>query len=735
MAERANNEDTAREFIAVGLSLFAQQEHEAAEQALSAALKLCPNATEAWVGLHDVLITQEGRESEAREALLKSTIGVALGGSPAIADDDDSIDDDDEAGPFMGGSGVYRGRFMPHDVPDDGKEQAIARARTAEASEDWQAGKSAWEDVVKIDPSDTWAWAQYAHLLSVHLNDYEKSESAYRRAIEEDPTDDWAHGKLGIMIADFLGRVEEGQELLRHAIELDASEPFYHGWLGWSLYRQNENYEDAEGFLRTAVELMPEYHWAWFHLSYVCSMRADGVKDAVKGYETAIVLQPTDSSSHFNLGVLYQDSQEREKRAVKCFEIVTKLTPDDPAAWRRLGTLYTSLYEEEKAIEAYLTHNEITDTNDEVWANMGHIYAQDLLENDLAKDAYEKALALNDQNETAHCLLADLLNLAGDEEQAELHYECAVALAPDYAYALQKLIELKMDKKAPEAELRPLFNSWLAVDGDQAYPNVRYCRWVGHVLEETIEGRNLYLKALKKFPSDDSLLFQFFLFTGVYSYCYKDLKPYIDELLQKAEDISLLSAFVASYYSIVDEDDERAEIWINRMLELDSEEHYAFHTTAEFYLFRVMDIEKARDLLVQAKAISNDCSTLPAHQALIAYFIDGDSAAAHEYLAQSVKIDLEEDEDDDLPCDETLIIAYAENRFDDMADGARRLIEDDADCVENYIMLMLALEHDSENAAECAALLKQAKKVNIAECDIDALIAWLKAPLQTPKPY
>jgi|GEM_PF-1440883 len=734
MAERANNEDTAREFIALGLSLLAQQEHTAAEQALSAALKLCPNATEAWAGLHDVLITLDGRKSEAREALLKSTVGVALGGFSAAASENISVDeDDDEAGPFMGGSGVYRGRFMPHDVPNDGKEEAIARARTAEASEDWQAAKYAWEEVVEIDPSDTWGWAQYAHLLSVHIQDYEKSEAAYRRAIEEDPTDDWAHGKLGIMIADFLGRVEEGQELLHHAIDLDASEPFYHGWLGWSLYRQSENYAEAEGYLRTAVELMPEYHWAWFHLSYVCSMRADGVKEAVKGYETAIELQPTDSSSHFNLGVLYQDSQEREKKAVKCFEVVTKLTPDDAAAWRRLGALYTSLYEEKKAITAYLKHNEINDENDEVWANMGHIYAQDLLENDLARDAYEKALALNDQNETAHCLLADLLHLADEEEQAELHYECAVALAPDYAYALQKLIDLKMEKKAPEAELQPLFDSWLEIDGDQAYPNMRYCRWVGHQLEKTIKGRDLYLKALKQFPSDESLLFQFFLFTGVYSYCFKDLTPYIDELLKKAEDISLLSGLVASYYSIVDEDDERAEVWINRMVELDSEEHYALHTAAEFYLFRALEVEKARGMLEQAKAVSNECSPLPAHQALIAYFIDGDKAAAHDFLAESVKIDLEDE--DDLPCDEALIIAYAEGRLDEMAEGARRLIEDDADCVENYIMLMLAIEHDPECKVECAALMKQATKVNIADCDIDALIAWFKAPLKTQKPY
>ena len=460
------------------------------------------------------------------------------------------------------------------------------------------------------------------------------------------------------------------------------------------------------------------------------------MKEAVKGYETAIELQPTDSSSHFNLGVLYQDSQERYKKAVKCFETVTKLTPDDAAAWRRLGDLYLNhLDDEEKALVAFSKHNEITQENSDVWRNVGYLEAAVTFDNDKARAAYERAIALNDQDEMAHCWLADLLARCFDDvEQAELHYECAIAILPDYLYAIGNLLELKLDNDAPEAEIQPFFDSVLELDEYNSTWHMRYCRWVGITLERTHEGRELYLAALKKFPDFEGLIFQFILFTGVYSCCYHDITPYIEFLESEAEDDALLSGFVGTYYSYVEGDEERAEIWIKRMLELGGEEHYELHTAGEYYLFRALDFETARDLIARAKADSNSCSPLPAHQALMAYFIDDDKAAAKEFLAEAVQIDLEED-GDDLPCDEALIIAYAEGDLETVAEGAARLIEDDPSCYENHLMLMLAIEQYPAREDECKALLKEAKKMNIAKCDIEATIAWIKAPLKTRKPY
>jgi tetratricopeptide (TPR) repeat protein len=50
-----------------------------------------------------------------------------------------------------------------------------------------------------------------------------------------------------------------------------------------------------------------------------------------------------------------------------------------------------------------------------------------------AKEAYEKLLALDENDDMAHALLANALHKLGDESGAEKHHEKAIALDPDYA--------------------------------------------------------------------------------------------------------------------------------------------------------------------------------------------------------------------------------------------------------------------------------------------------------------
>ena len=736
MAERANSEDTAREFIALGLSLLEKGDLAGAEKAIVAATKLCPHAMEAWGALYKVLSTDPSRADEAEIAFQKSTKGTLLNPLPSKKDKPSQITFD--VGPFSGGSGVFRGRILPHETPDDGKEEEIAQARTAEAAGDWLAAQKRWERVIEIDPSDTWTWVQYAQILGVHLKDYEASEAAYRRAIEEDPTDDWVYGKLGIMLADFMDRVDEGQSLLRHAIELDENEPFYHAWLGWSLSRQSDENEEAVKHLQRAVELAPDYHWAWFHYAYVSSLLEGGMDNAVTFYKTAISLKPDDSASYFNLGVIYQEEIQNYKQAAQCLEKVTKIRPEYAVVWRRLGDLYgEQLNQPKKALAAYEKFLALEPEDDEVLVSLANVQSCGLGMDDEAIVLLEKAIELNDKNADAHGILGAILyeKNVDDFERAALHLECAIALEPNYAYAYQHLLQIKLAQKAPKVEIEPLFAFLLKENPDDVGLVMDHCTWVAYTLQETIEGRRLYLEALKKFPDVNQLRFKFILFTGAYSDCYVDFIPYLEWIEEWAEEEALLCGMLASYYSIIEQDDDRAEMWLERMLELEPEEHYTLHMLAEYYLFRALNFEKAKAYLTRAKALSNHCSPLPMHQALIAYFIDGDKEQTWTLVEEARKIDEENDDIDEGVDDERLLIAYAEGDYDFIITEAQKNIEDSPNRFENYLLLMIALEKDPQNASKCADLMKKATKENINGCDIEATIAWLKAPLQSRKPY
>ena len=224
--------------------------------------------------------------------------------------------------------------------PEDGlKAEAISRARTAEASYNWIVARTAWEEALGIDSEDTWAWAQYAHLLSVNMHLFDAAEAAYRRGLRSDPTDDWLWAKLGIMLADFCGRVEEGQELLRKAIALDSRECYYHGWLGWSLYRQSDKYSEAAGHLSRAVELWPEYQWAWFHLGFVRMSLGDQPKQAEKALKMALELDANDVVSLFNLASLYDEQFGDAAKGYRTYLKAHKMVPEDTGILKKLGLL------------------------------------------------------------------------------------------------------------------------------------------------------------------------------------------------------------------------------------------------------------------------------------------------------------------------------------------------------------------------------------------------------------
>jgi len=50
-----------------------------------------------------------------------------------------------------------------------------------------------------------------------------------------------------------------------------------------------------------------------------------------------------------------------------------------------------------------------------------------------AKTAYEKLISLDDNDDMAHALLANVLHKLGDEEGAEIHHEKAITLDAEYA--------------------------------------------------------------------------------------------------------------------------------------------------------------------------------------------------------------------------------------------------------------------------------------------------------------
>ncbi|MGB5505125.1 MAG: tetratricopeptide repeat protein [Sulfurovum sp.] len=86
----------------------------------------------------------------------------------------------------------------------------------------------------------------------------------------------------------------------------------------------------------------------------------------------------------------------------------------------------------EEAIKALGSALIIEEHNTEVLQKMGYVYMQ-TGEYAEAKESYEKLLSLDETDDMAHALLANVLHKLGDEEGAEKHHERAIELDPEYA--------------------------------------------------------------------------------------------------------------------------------------------------------------------------------------------------------------------------------------------------------------------------------------------------------------
>lgn len=657
MGQTTNLQATAIQFLEAAELLLTNGDFARAESAVNASLKIIPGDRRALAMLDRILRKDAVDIRAEHESILESVSSVL-------------------SGPFTAGSGARHGRFLPHEVPDDGKEEAISVARRHESSENWTKAAAAWLEVLSTDPSDTWAWTQYAHLLSANLHDYEKAEVAYRKALDVDPTDDWAWGKLGIMLADFAGKVSEGQEMLRRAIELDPNEAYYKAWLGWSLCYQSEDPVEAEQYLSAAVKALPSYQWAWFHLAYVLSTQEGRHKESREAYQKSLKLAPSDIASHFNLGILYQEVFNQYKQSLKCFTKVITLNPEDSASWRRIAFLQRDQFMDTgAAIEAFKKTVSLDDQDYEAWTILGHLLWEEVQEMEASLTAINKALRIKDDSPWIWCHLGDyycfgvqdygsaevayrkaleingrfdwalahlgalLLDHNNQAIEAETYLQKAVDVSPNYIFALRELLNCKQSLGRADEETAKILKMILDVEPDDIDSIIDYAKLLGEKLGQPEEGLVLFKNALNVDPDNFSLQWTF-LYYCIYTLGRAhEAEPVIAALEECGETEMLIACFLGSYYANAEGDVERANIWHNQAIKISPDEHFAVHEYGAFLLYHRKDYLKAADVLSQAALLDTDnCIGLEGDLILIQLFLENEFSDKEKAMAWTKKV-------------------------------------------------------------------------------------------------
>lgn len=640
MAELLDIHSTAQEFLALAAHQLASGEFSEAENTARAVLKVAPTSAAGWHMLGDVLSVLPGRRGEASDAYDQA---VKLDPSDKEADDARST---------LGARATLspnktrqeRRLSLPYLAPADGKERLISEARAAEAREDWKDARTAWEGVLEIDPSDTWAWSQYGHLLSVNLHEYDDAEAAFRRALDEDPTDDWAWGKLGIMLADFLGRVKEGQDMLRRAIQLDPGECYYHGWLGWSLYRQSNDLDGAEKELMEAVRLWPDYQWAYFHLGFVRLEQGDRPKKAEEALLKAESLEPNDVPVLYALASLYEEQMNRPRKALRIYDRLIKLVPEDPLIYRNMGMLYQSaLGEPEKAIKAYEQALKLDAEDFDVMTRMGWLYWEVLGDIEKGLEYLEAATSRAPDSAWVCTHMGQaLLHGAGRMEEAEGWFQKALENDADYdwAHAMLGALYCEREETAKSAEFH--LREAVRISPEYTFAWARLGRLL-LMREDEASSQAAWqalITAIGLSPGNIDALTDI-VWMGITRLFRPDLvAEYARKLVERDPDngfARVLNTYVLRQTS-ADPADALSEA--QEAIRLLPEDHYAWHAYGEVLLYDIGDLENAEEALLRASTLDNDCAAVDSDVGLVRYAI-GRYEAAPAYFEQALERDSE----------------------------------------------------------------------------------------------
>src|SRR5579859_875586 len=273
-------------------------------------------------------------------------------------------------------------------------------------------------------------WRKYA--LNKDGNLVAQAGDACARAVALQDQQSAGHTCLG-MVYEGAGKYEQAAKQYQRAVELEPTNDAATGGLA-SAYEDLGNLAEAEKTYRRAISLRPNY-WApynWLGVFYYNHARYD---EAAKMFSQVVSHAPDNIHGYTNLGGIYL-LQGRLNDAITTLQRSVAIRPTYQAR-SNLATAFFQLRRFSEAARQYEEALKLNDRDYEVWGNLGDAYYWAPGERDKAPGAYNKAIALaeqdfqvNSRDAKALGYLASYHAMLGEKAAALSNARQALALAP-----------------------------------------------------------------------------------------------------------------------------------------------------------------------------------------------------------------------------------------------------------------------------------------------------------------
>jgi tetratricopeptide (TPR) repeat protein len=332
--------------------------------------------------------------------------------------------------------------------------ELVEAAQNAQSDFNYEKAETIWQQVIKLQPQDAFAYARlgdalfsqnkddegiaaYKQALKLQKNaiiyrDYgerlrdanklDASVVAYQEAIKLEPKSDDAHSGLGLTYK----QQEKYPEAIAQMRQSIAIKPSYDGYqtLGQTLV-EAEKYDEGIAAFRQAIALQPEYGWLYNSIAETL-IKQGKTKDAIATYRQAIKLDPTSYTSYTSLAEILEFPQ-----AVATLTQYIKEDPKNDIPLQALGYVFTQKKDFANAFKVYQQAITIKPSAENYDLLGSNLLAQNKLEQ--AANAYRQAVKIN-PSDYRYVGLAEVLIKQNKFNEAMAMCQKTIEIKTEYDY-------------------------------------------------------------------------------------------------------------------------------------------------------------------------------------------------------------------------------------------------------------------------------------------------------------
>lgn len=332
--------------------------------------------------------------------------------------------------------------------------ELVEAAQTAQSNSDYEKAETIWQQVIKLQPKDAFAYARlgdtffyqsrndegiaaYEQALKLQkspkiyrdygekLRDSEKLDAsviAYKEAIKLEPKNDDAHYGLGLTYSQ-QEKYPEAIAAIRQAIAIKPSYSHYQS-LG-ETFVAVEKFDEGIAAFRQAIALQPEYPWLYHSIAEVL-IKQGKTKDAIATYRQAIKLDPTSYTSYTGLAEMLDYPQ-----AVATLTQYAKEDPKNDIPLQALGYVFTQKEDFVSAFKVFQQAITIKPSAENYVLLGNNFVSQNKLE--AAANAYRQAVKLEPED-YRYKALAEVLIQQNKFDEAMTMCQKTIEIKTEYEF-------------------------------------------------------------------------------------------------------------------------------------------------------------------------------------------------------------------------------------------------------------------------------------------------------------